>query len=656
MRRAALILAGAAVAVALSGCLRVDLSIDADGSGRVRLEFPKASLLWAKNRDLEHLFAGVTIAEMSMGVRVVADLTFETLHDLAAMPVWQEFRAAPPVVRRLGDAWQVELPLRTLRDWAMRQRLAGVDDGEPMAHVSVRAATEITNSNAAERSGDSAVWSFSTLDLWQNVAPAVEFAVAAPQSADASPSAERRPNIILFVADDMGQGDVRVYNPASRIPTRAMDRIAAEGIRFDHAYAPSSVCTPTRYSLLTGRHAFRSRLDDAVLRSAYAMPILDRRHETVAGLLTRAGYVTAAFGKWHLGLHWSNRAGDGFPKIARGEHTTKDVDFTRPITDGPLQHGFQSFFGIGSSLNHDPYTFIADDRVAESPTRMRPAKVVGRSAFRPGWVADSWDDSRQGTAISAQAREFIGRHARASGARPFFIYYAATANHAPHVPPRQMHGRPIAGRGGDDRGRPERNDMIVENDVILDLILDSLDDPDGDGDRSDSVADDTLLIVTSDNGADVLDPERLRGMKGMIYEGGHRVPFLARWPRRIAAGGVSDQVISLIDFYATFAALVETQPADGAAEDSVNVLPALVGERFDGGPVLLQKNGLADAFAVRHGPWKLIVRGERPMELYDVIADPRETTNRISGEADVVNRLMGEYARMRRPSEPLPAT
>jgi arylsulfatase A-like enzyme len=384
-----------------------------------------------------------------------------------------------------------------------------------------------------------------------------------------------------------------------------------------------------------------------VLRSAYAPPILDADHETVAGLMTRAGYDAAAFGKWHLGMRWSNRAGNGVPAIGLGMFSTPDVDFSKPFADGPLQHGFRYFFGLASSINHDPYTFIENDRVTDLPTVRRPQKSVGNGAFREGWVADSWDDSQQGAVISGVALDWITRHVATSPRVPFFLYYAATANHVPHVPPAALRGQRVAGRGGADDGMPARNDMVVENDVILGLLLDRLEDPNGDGDRSDSIAGETLVMATSDNGADFGRYAGIRGRKGSIYEGGHRIPLLARWPGRIPAGAVTDQLISLVDLYATLAALTGTHPADGAAEDSENMLPAFVAAPCDRGPMLQQESGLANVFAVRDGDWKLIIRGDKAVELYDLGADRGERRNLVSVEPTVAARLLGHYRRIR---------
>ncbi len=461
-------------------------------------------------------------------------------------------------------------------------------------------------------------------------------------------SAAERPNIILFLADDMGLGDIGAYDPQSTIPTPAMDRIAAEGLRLTDAHSPASVCTPTRYAILTGRYPFRAGMQDTVLRSAYDPPLLDDR-ETVADMLQRAGYRTAAFGKWHLGLSWTSPDGDvARPGVETSEFTTRDVDFDHSILDGPLQHGFDRFFGLGSSINHGPYSFVDNDRIAEKPTRMREETRVNGGVFRQGWIAPGWDDAAQGVRVSEQALAFVTL-AAASG-EPFFVYYAASANHFPHSPPKTLGGHPIRGQGGMDDDNPRRNDMVVENDVILRLLIERLDDPDLDGDSSDSIASESVVIVTSDNGADDGFHAPIRDKKGSIYEGGHRVPLLARWPGRIRPGGVSDATVSLVDIYATLAALADVEPAPDTALDSHSMLPVLLGDAsadWSRGAVLQQQNGLDKTFAVRDGPWKLIVEDGRPRELYRLDNDLKEQVDLLGAEPERDGRLLETYLDLR---------
>ena len=452
-----------------------------------------------------------------------------------------------------------------------------------------------------------------------------------------APARRRRPNIVFLLTDDLGLGDVRAYNPASHIPTPNIDRLARAGIRFRDAHAPSALCTPSRYSVLTGRYPFRSRLESGVLYSAYDEPVLDADVVTLPELLRRNGYATAAVGKWHLGNRFANRAGDGFARAGVGgsRFTTRDVDFSKPIIDGPLNHGFDYFFGLASALNHDPYTFVENDHVTVLPDRWRPEQEVNGQPLREGWVAPGWDDAAVGERLLDGALRFITRHVRTRPDQPFFLYYAEVAPHFPHIPPVAIHGHPVKGQGGHDNDDPARCDMIVQIDVILGEILKCL--------HGERIAQDTLVILTSDNGAEESLYERLRAGKGSVYEGGQRVPFIASWPGQIPAGVASDEVIGLNDMYATFAAAAGATVPAGAAVDSENVLRALRGRAssaFARGPLILQ-GASTDTLAVRAGRWKLIVKNDEPVELYDLHVDLKESTNVLKQHADVSARLLG---------------
>lgn len=470
-----------------------------------------------------------------------------------------------------------------------------------------------------------------------------------------SAEAASKPNIIIFLADDMGMGDIRAYDATSKIPTPNMDRLAREGLRFTDAHTPASVCTPTRYGLLTGRYPFRSALKDDVLRSAYGAPLLKKEHETIASLLKRAGYHTGAFGKWHLGMQWVNKAGDGAakPGVGTSQFTTTDVDFTKPITDGPLQHGFDYYFGIASSMNHDPYSMVENDRVVALPTQLRPETKLPGGVYRQGWVAPSWQDDHQDVLTSAKAREFIKQHRQRSPLQPFFMYYAAAANHFPYVPPKELNGKPVLGQGGNDDESPLRNDMVVLNDHVIGELLRQLEDPNGDGDKADSILENTLFILSSDNGADKGLYAPIRGKKAMIYEGGHRVPFIVRWPGKVPANAVSEQTIGLVDMYASLAALTGATPSKGAAQDSVNVLMAILGQAGEkpvrNQPMLQQALGGGDVFAVREGDWKLIVKAGKATELYHLGRDLKEAQNELAKEPATVARLLEVYRRLKIP-------
>jgi arylsulfatase A len=462
----------------------------------------------------------------------------------------------------------------------------------------------------------------------------------------------RLPNIVFVMADDLGLGDLRVYDPTSRIPTPNVDHLARGGIRFRDAHAPAALCTPTRYSVLTGRYPFRSRLRDGVLYSAYDEPVLEADTLTLPELLRRQGYHTAAVGKWHLGNRFSNRAGDGFarPGVESSGFTTRDVDFTKPILDGPLNHGFDYFFGLASALNHDPYTFVENDRVTVLPDHFRPQRDVDGQPVREGWAAPGWDEAQVGEHLLDKALDFITQHVQTRPDQPFFLYYPEVAPHFPHVPPIAIHGHAVKGQGGSGCGAPARCDMVVQLDVVLGEILKRLADPKGSGRAADSIADDTLVVLTSDNGTDEGSYAPLREGKGRVYEGGVRVPFIASWPGRIPAGVVSDEVIGLNDMYATFAAAAGAALPAGAAIDSENVLRALLGRRGAGpvrGPLVVQ-GASADTLAVREGRWKLIVKSDEPVELYDLKADLKESINVLSRNQAVAERLLGALREIRR--------
>ena len=459
-------------------------------------------------------------------------------------------------------------------------------------------------------------------------------------SAAAALHGVERPHIVVYLGDDLGMGDIRAYDRTSNIPTPAIDRMAAEGCRFYDVHSPAAVCTPTRYAVLTGKYPFRSRLDRNVLFSAYDMTLLEQECETIAGMLRRAGYATAAFGKWHLGIEAKNKSGDGSakPGVDSSKFTTRDVDFSQPLRHGPVDHGFDCFFGLGSSINHDPYAFIENDRVITLPARFRPefAHSADSRNFREGWVADDWDDPETCPRILERATGHIRRSLQADPKKPLFVYYASPAPHFPWVPPVTSHGRAVRGQGGDDDGARSHNDMVVHNDVEVGELRRALEDPNGDGLTDDSVLDQTLFIVTSDNGACVGIFPPFKNHKASIYEGGHRVPFIVRWPAHVQPGARSDSLFGLQDLFATFAALTGTPFSRETALDSLDMLNALRGMSSGRRELLVQQQGASGTFALRNGPWKLIAQPGKPPELYDLANDPGENTNLASREPERV--------------------
>ncbi len=450
----------------------------------------------------------------------------------------------------------------------------------------------------------------------------------------------RRPNVILLLADDLGYGDLRVYNPQSVIPTPHIDRLAAEGVRFTDAHSPSSVCSPTRYGLLTGRYAWRTRLESGVLRY-FDPPLIEAGRLTLPELLRRAGYATAAIGKWHLGLNVP-AAGGGFARLRDGGPSPAP-DFTAAIEGGPLDTGFDSYYGAQLARVR---AFVRDRHFVGTPV----PDARGRRFQVPGW-----DESQKGPIQLAAAVEVITRHHAGDPDRPFFLYFAAQYPHRPYSPAARLAGVAVEGTSG----AGPRGDLVVELDVVVGRLVGLLDQL--------GIARDTLFILTSDNGGEVTgetfghDPAGAwRGRKGGLWEGGHRVPLIARWGDGTAGGSVippgrlSDQLVGLQDLMATAAELTGSPLPPDAAEDSESFLPALLG-RPGAGRRHLVHHSSKGRLAIRRGEWKLIparpgrgtARG-RTGHLYSLAEDPRELANLYDDRPDVVAELAALLDRDRR--------
>ncbi len=460
-----------------------------------------------------------------------------------------------------------------------------------------------------------------------------------------------RPNIVYILADDMGYGDLAINHPANKVPTPNLDRLASQGMRFTDAHSPSAVCTPTRYGILTGRYCWRSRLAAGVLWVGNA-PLIDEDRLTVADLLKDHGYRTGCVGKWHLGWNW--------PTVD-GEPSTKDnldIDWSKPITGGPLAHGFDYYFG-DDVPNFPPYVFIENERAVGTPDRDKPKDMYGH----PGPMVKGWKLERVLPEITRRACRFIEESADSD--QPFFLYFPLTAPHTPIAPSERFQGKTEADRYGD---------FVHEVDAMVGRVMRALE-------RS-GQAENTLVIFTSDNGSPARDGTNMgggarsvertghipnapwRGIKAGIWEGGHRVPFIARWPGEIAPGSTCDETITHTDFMRTVAAILGADLPDDAAEDSFDILPALIpSSRGNGSPDPLQSlrgpvvhhsgNG---QFAVRDGRWKLNLCPSSggwetlnlpdapPMQLYDLRRDPKETTNLYHTRPDKVDELTAALA------------
>jgi len=466
------------------------------------------------------------------------------------------------------------------------------------------------------------------------------FTSLALQAADPS-----KPNIVYILADDLGYGDVGCYNPASKIPTPNLDRLAAEGMRFTDAHSPSAVCTPTRYALLTGRYAWRTRLQRNVI-GPFAPPLIAEKQFTVPGMLREQGYTTACIGKWHLGWGW--------PKPDDGGKR----DFTKPIPDGPTTRGFNFYFGTDVP-NYPPYCFLENDHTVGIPSVAAP---VGRNSFNiAGPMLPNWKLVEVLPGLQQRTVEYIEKVAK--GDKPFFLYVPLTSPHFPVVPSAAFKGKSKAG---------EYVDFVMQTDYVVGEVLNAL--------KKSGVAENTLLFFTSDNGPEVageVNPgayERLkqfghsslgtfRGVKRDSWEGGHRVPFIARWPGKIQAASICEQTICHVDLMATLAALLRIKLAADAGVDSVNILPALFGENRSS-PLreATVHHSAQGKFAIRRGDWVLILaptgddnrkqgepawfqkdRGYEPHsevgELFNLASDPMQKQNRYATESAKVKEL-----------------
>ncbi|MBN2508310.1 MAG: arylsulfatase [Verrucomicrobia bacterium] len=469
------------------------------------------------------------------------------------------------------------------------------------------------------------------------------FLVAAtlhPATAPSPKPAPDRPNLLYILADDLGYGDVRAFNPDSKIPTPHLDRLAAAGMRFTDAHSSSSVCTPTRYSILTGRYNWRSSLQRGVL-GGFSRRLIEPGRLTVPALLRQHGYTTACLGKWHLGMDWPLSAGGW----ARDYPDGWNVDYSQPIQNGPTALGFDQFFGIAASLDMPPYLFIQNDRTQGRPT-------VDKTWIRKGPAHADFEAVDVLPTLTRHAVQFIGRHAAAARTgTPFFLYLALTAPHTPILPLPEWQEKSRLNAYAD---------FVMQTDAAIGEVLNALDHA--------NLTSNTLVFAASDNGC---SPQAgfnelaakghhpsagFRGHKADIFDGGHRIPFLARWPGRIPPGSTTDQLACLADLMATCADLLDTPLPPNAGEDSISLLPALLGHPLTPLREAVVHHSINGSFAIRQGPWKLALcpdsggwsapkpgsaaaRGLPPVQLYNLAADPGEQTNLHAQHPEIVERL-----------------
>lgn len=450
--------------------------------------------------------------------------------------------------------------------------------------------------------------------------------------------AAEKPNIILIYTDDQGYGDVSALNPASKFQTPNLDRLVQEGMTFTDGHSSDTVCTPSRYGLLTGRYSWRTRMKKGVL-GADGPCLIENGRMTLASLLRDHGYQTAMIGKWHLGMEFVGEKGKG-------------RDWSQPFTDGPIEKGFDRFYGIPASMNYGVLTYLDQDRITTPPTlwtRKKPGLVVhDKASYR---IVPPYESEQQGRDDLEVAPDFVDQEVlqvfteksiewlRAAAVKetPFFLYLPYTSPHKPVIPMDEFNGKSECGAYGD---------FMIETDFPVGQILGALDDL--------GVAKETMVIYTSDNGPENTWDERVevyghdsngvyRDGKRSRYEGGHRVPFLIRWPEKIAAGSSCDSPVCQTDFLATFAAMLDCEIPAKAGEDSFSFYEALSGGAVERGPMI--HHSASGGFAVRNDAWKLIVNGARGKgpaakhELYNLEDDPSETKNLASEHPERVSAL-----------------
>ncbi|MET2985306.1 sulfatase family protein [Aureibaculum conchae] len=412
------------------------------------------------------------------------------------------------------------------------------------------------------------------------------------------------PNIVIIYADDMGYGDLNIQNPTSKIPTPNLDNLASEGMRFTDAHSSSGICSPSRFALLTGTYHWRRQHG---IVGAFGKPFFKDSDITLPQLLKTKGYTTACIGKWHLGWDWEFKNEPSLEVKQWGQmrkfYAPDDVDWSKPISGGPLDRGFDYYFGDGT-INFPPYAWVENDRLIQIPTETMDINNVGYTTkegsweFRPGPKVENWNPYDVLPTLTKKTVEWI--HNR-TDKEPFFLYFPLPSPHAPIIPNDEFDGKSRAGGYGD---------FMVQTDWVVGQVLKAL--------KEKGLDDNTLVIFSSDNGTESYAWQRaitydhfsmgnFRGLKRDVWEGGHHVPFLIKWPGQIKAGSVSDEVISQVDIMATLASITEIVLPEKAAPDSYNLEPVLKEEKYDA-PLreATVHNTYNSKWGVRKGDWLFI--------------------------------------------------
>ena len=477
-----------------------------------------------------------------------------------------------------------------------------------------------------------------------------------------------KPNIVYILADDLGYGDVGVNNPDSKIKSPNIDKLASEGMRFTDAHSPSSVCTPTRYGILTGRYCWRSKLPLGVLRG-YGQALIDKDRVTVASLLKENGYTTGVIGKWHLGLDWVvkdeykdsiNSSSVQMNEVGMVKQMNDNwIDFTQKPTDGPIDHGFDYSYILPASLDMQPYCYLENDKLLSIPDGYTPGNDLNTGYYgafwREGRISPDFKFDEVLPNFTRKAEEFIKNQSKSG--KPFFMYLALAAPHTPWVPQDQYKNKSKAGQYGD---------FVQMVDATIGNITQAL--------KENGLEENTIVIFTSDNGPfwredkveeyDHKAAHHFRGMKADIHDGGHRIPFIVRWPGKVEAGSQSNLTTTLTNLIATCADIIGSELDNNTGEDSQSIYSELVGEKQnvkEAIPVIHHSS--RGFFAIRKGQWKLIEKrgsggftapqivepkdGEPIGQLYNMAEDPSETKNLYNEKPDLVKELLTELNAIR---------
>lgn len=464
-----------------------------------------------------------------------------------------------------------------------------------------------------------------------------------------SKSYNDRPNVVVILADDMGYGDIQSLNPHSKIPTPNLDGLAKSGMRFIDAHSPSAVCTPTRYGLVTGRYCWRTNLKRGVL-NGYSKSLIDPNRFTLADLFRNEGYRTGVIGKWHLGLNF-----------AKSKESPNKFDFSKPIGNSPNVNGFSHSEVIPASLDFPPYVWVKNDRIEQFPSANQSA-IRFPGFLRKGERSPDFHAVKILDQIASKASDFISTSVEKS--KPFFLYIPLTSPHKPVLPADRFVGKSGLGLYGD---------FIIQTDWTVGQILNAV--------KKNKIENNTIVIFTSDNGSfmyrknfseteDHVSDETIqaynetnhrsnfifRGTKADVFEGGHRVPFLVKWPGTVRGGSISERTTCHVDILATLAEILNTKLEESAADDSFSFLDDLLEKESKALRPPVINHSANGTFAIRYGSMKLILSEgsggrEKPSskpfqgkwQLYDLNNDPREQVNLIDDFPQIAKKMESQF-------------